>query len=162
MTVPFVKTELGADPVIVEGFFAASPHSVFRAWTDPSLIIKWFGPEPGTLLAAEVDLRVGGAWRFVMRDDGMEVMGFEGEYLVISPDSRLVFTWSKFATSSSLLGDAPISRVEVILSENGSGTNICIVHSAIDDRETRIGFSGGWEHGMENLSNLLMSVTGVD
>lgn len=155
MTLSFVKTEPGADPIIVEGFFAATPHAVFRAWTDPAVIVKWFGPQPGSLLSADVDLRIGGAWRFVMSDDERGTTGFEGEYLDIRPHSRLVLSWSKFSTRTGSTEVSSRSRVEIALSDRGKGTHICITHSAIQDDEMRIGFAGGWEHGMENLRDQL-------
>lgn len=155
MTSPFVKTEPGADPIVVEGYFAATPRAVFRAWTDPKLIVKWFGPEPGSLLSADVDLRVGGAWRFVMRDDDWGRMGFEGEYLEIDPYTRLVLSWSKFSTGTGSKDARSRSRVEIKLAEQGTGTKIHITHSAIQGRDMRTGFAGGWAHGMENLKELL-------
>ncbi len=77
MSLPFVQTAPGADPIIVTGFLAASPAKVFRAWTDPKVVMKWFGPTPGALISAEIDLRQGGKWRFVMVDDGAMIMGFQ-------------------------------------------------------------------------------------
>jgi uncharacterized protein YndB with AHSA1/START domain len=46
VTLEFVRTELGTDPIFVEGYFAASPATVFRAWTDPNIVMKWFGRAP--------------------------------------------------------------------------------------------------------------------
>lgn len=148
----FVKSALGADPIIVEGFLAASTKTVFRAWTDPEIVMKWFGPRPHSLLSAKIDLRVGGVWRFVMRDDEQEIMGFEGEYLVIDPHRHLVMSWSKFIKVLSGPHEASsISKVDITLTEKGTGTDIRIVHSAIADPSTRIGFTDGWEHGIRNL-----------
>lgn len=152
MTFQFIKSELGADPIIIEGYLAVSPKVVFQAWTDPEIVMKWFGPRPHSLLSAKIDLRVGGIWRFVMRDDEKETMGFEGEYLVINPSRRLVMNWSKFIKTPSGPHDAPsVSQVDITLTAKGAGTDIRIVHSTISDREIRIGFTDGWEHGMRNL-----------
>lgn len=154
----FVKTEIGADPIVVEGYFSSPPQSVFQAWTDPQIVKRWFGPTPDTLLSATVDLRVGGIWRFVMARDDEKTMGFEGKYLAIEQDRRLVLNWSKVTTYASGRREAtPASRVEILLSAKGSGTDIRIIHSAISDKETRIGFTGGWEHGIMNLRALLES-----
>ena len=156
MNMPFVKTEIGANPIIVEAYFAASPRQVYRAWTEPEIIMKWFGPQPGALISAEADVRVGGVWQFVMIDDGHTSMGFEGTYLEIEPDRRLVLSWSKFHKSGRGRCETPTpSKVEIILTSRGLGTDIYIVHSAIDDTDTRIGFSNGWEHGIQNLYDLL-------
>lgn len=155
MTFQFIKTELGSDPIIVEGYIAASPKAVFRAWTDPAIVMKWFGPRPHSLLSANIDLQVGGIWRFVMCNNGGETMGFEGEYLVIDPDHRLVMNWSKFIKVSSGPNDVPaVSQVDITLYGKGVGTDIRIVHSAISDKDTRIGFTDGWEHGIKNLRSM--------
>lgn len=152
----FVKTEIGADPIVVEGYFASSPQAVFQAWTDPRIVKRWFGPTPDTLLSATVDLRVGGIWRFVMARDAEKTMGFEGEYLAIEQDRRLVLNWSKVTTYANGQREATsTSKVEILLTAKGAGTNIRIIHSAIDDEETRIGFTGGWEHGIMNLRAML-------
>lgn len=159
MTLQFVKTEIGADPIIVEGYFSASPEDVFRAWTDPDIVMKWFGAKPDTLHSAEIDLRPGGRWRFLESVDAENAVGFEGEYLAIEPGRRLVFTWSRFVVRDSGERDAtPKSRVEIVLTPRGRGTDIRIVHSAIFDEPTRRGFAGGWEQGMMNLSVMFESV----
>lgn len=156
MTFQFVKTELGADPIIVEGYIAAPPGAVFRAWTDPEIVMKWFGPRPRSLLSADINLQVGGTWRFVMREDADGSMGFGGEYMVIDRDRRLVMKWSKFTETLSGPPDTPsVSQVDITLSLKGAGTDIRIVHSAIPDKDTRIGFTSGWEHGIKNLRDML-------
>ncbi|WP_246660567.1 SRPBCC domain-containing protein [Nitratireductor sp. XY-223] len=155
----FVKTEIGADPIVVEGYFSAPPCDVFRAWTDPDIVMKWFGPRPGSLHAAEIDLRRGGRWRFLETVDTGKTVGFEGEYLAIENDRRLVFTWSKFvARASGERESTPGSQVEIVLTPKGSGTDIRIVHSAIRDEPMRRGFAGGWEQGMINLCAILEKV----
>ncbi|WP_415404546.1 SRPBCC family protein [Tateyamaria sp. SN3-11] len=152
----YVSSAVGADPIIVEGYFPAPPSAVYRAWTEPEIVMKWFGPTPGILRSADIDLRVGGAWRFVMRDDGEQVMGFEGTYRIIDPNARLVFSWSKFTHRPAQHSEVTdISEVDITLSAKGSGTDVRIVHAAIDDVDLRTGFTGGWEHGMANLYDML-------
>lgn len=152
MTFEFIQSPLGADPIIVEGYLAATPKAVFRAWTNPEMVMKWFGPRPYSLISAKIDLRVGGVWRFVMRDDELETMGFEGEYLVVEPSCSLVMSWSKFIKVPTESYETPlVSQVDITLTAKGAGTDVRIAHSALQDRGTRIGFTDGWEHGMRNL-----------
>lgn len=101
MSWSFVRTEPGDDPIIVEGFFTAPPARVFRAWTDPRVVEQWFGPAPNTLHSAAIDLRPGGSWVFLESSDASGSVGFEGEYLVVEPDRRLVFTWSRVVAPAS-------------------------------------------------------------
>ena len=73
--------------------FPVAPEKVWRAWTDPQALKRWFGPagEQEPVSVADIDLRVGGRWRFVNRHPKGEA-AFHGEYREITPYSRLVFT----------------------------------------------------------------------
>ena len=73
--------------------FAAPAHLVWKAWTTPELIQRWWHAKRGEVKSAEVDLRVGGKWRWVMvtTEGGFEV-AFHGEYREIVPHERLVYT----------------------------------------------------------------------
>ncbi len=153
----FVGSKPGQEPVVVEGYFPAAPATVFRAWTDPDIVMKWFGPRPNSLHSAIIDLRQGGAWRFLEFKDDEKSVWFEGEYLEVEPNRRLVFTWSKLTAHSGGTDAAPGSRVEVTFSAEGTGTRVRLVHSAIHSDEMRRGFAGGWERGFDNLSAWLPS-----
>lgn len=153
---PFISTEVGADPIVIEAYLAASHQDVFRAWTDPLVVKKWFGHKPYSLHSAAVDLRVGGVWRFIESNDEERTTGFEGEYLAIEIDRRLAFTWSRVVAYATGEREAtPESQVEIVLSPSGAGTDIRITHSAIGDAPTRERFSGGWRRGMANLKATL-------
>ena len=154
----FLKTEPGADPIVVEGSLEASPAEVFRAWTDPNVVKRWFGRAPNTLVSATIDLRVGGAWRFLEHEDGVESIGFEGEYLAIELDHCLVFTWVKFTTTADGgRTSTPPSQVEISLFPSETGTNLRVTHSAIHGDEMRRGFAHGWNHGIAAMQTLFAS-----
>src|ERR1700686_188011 len=70
----------------------APKHLVYRAWTTPELIKRWWGGDRGTVTIAEVDLRVGGTWRYVMTAHGGFEVAFHGEYREIVPNERIVST----------------------------------------------------------------------
>ncbi len=70
----------------------APPAALFRCWTEPDLLKRWFAPEPWTVPEAELDLRVGGASRIVMQGPDGTRYPSRGVYLEIVPDARLVFT----------------------------------------------------------------------
>ena len=82
---------IGPDAVEIQRRLAAPGDDVFRWWTDPERLREWMSPV-GTV-EAEVDLRVGGTIRIVMKGDGM-VIEHQGTYLEIEPPRRLAFTWS--------------------------------------------------------------------
>lgn len=101
----------------------APVSDVFRWWTDPDLLQEWMSPV-GTV-EAQVDLRVGGAFRIVMRGEGT-VIEHVGEYVVIEPPRRLVFTWA-----SRFTGAEP-SLVTVVLEPDGdAATQLRLVHSRL-------------------------------
>lgn len=152
----FVKTEPVDETIIVEGYFAVSPSQMFQAWTNPEIIKKWFGREPNSLHSAEVDLRQGGIWRFLKSSDEEKAVGFEGEYLEIEQDHRLVFSWSHAVTfANGEKETTPASRVEVVFSSKGSGTNVILHHSAIRSEDGRKGVGGGWEISFGILKHFL-------
>lgn len=151
----FVSTEPGADPIVVEGHLAVSPRRVFEAWTDPKIVTKWFGPEPGSLASASIDLRPGGRWRFVETTDGPLSTSFEGEYLEIVPDELLVFTWIKVTGGrGGRRQETPTSKVEIRFRRARGGTDLRITHSDLD-ADSRVGFRQGWEGGTTNLAAFL-------
>src|SRR2546421_6050159 len=78
------------EQILVTREFDAPRHLVYRAWTTPELVRRWWHANRGTVTLVEIDLRVGGKWRYVMgADDGMEG-GVHGEYLELVPDERIV------------------------------------------------------------------------
>jgi uncharacterized protein YndB with AHSA1/START domain len=164
--VEFVKTKPGDDPIIVDCYFAAAPASVFQAWTNPDIVMKWFGPAPNSLHSADIDLHVGGRWRFVESINDKRTLSFEGEYIAIDVNERLVFTWSQVITHKSgdhKTGDreaTPPSEVEITLSSNGDGTDIRLTHSSIQDAATRTGFAGGWERAFNSFAKLFSNAGG--
>ena len=80
------------EQILITREFDAPKHLVFKAWTTPELVKRWWNAKRGEVTVAEIDLRVGGTWRYVMvADSGFEV-GFHGEYREIVPNERLVST----------------------------------------------------------------------
>jgi uncharacterized protein YndB with AHSA1/START domain len=80
------------DQILITREFDAPKHLVYKAYTTPDLVRRWWHANRGEMTIAEIDLRVGGKWRYVMvADDGSEV-GFHGEYREIVPNERLVST----------------------------------------------------------------------
>ena len=72
--------------------FDAPRHLVFRAWTTPELIERWWSGDRGEVTSIEVDLRAGGSWRYVMTANAGFEVAFHGEYLEVVPDERIVST----------------------------------------------------------------------
>src|SRR4051812_28391493 len=80
--------------IVLERVFDAPWRLVYDAFTKPELIKRWFGAERGKLVICEVDLRVGGRWRYVMRLPSGKDMGMSGVYKELSPPEQMVHTES--------------------------------------------------------------------
>src|SRR5207253_9989107 len=78
--------------ILITREFNAPGHLVYKAYTTPELIKRWSGGDRGEVTLAEVDLRVGGRWRYVMTANGGFEVGFHGEYREIVPNECIVST----------------------------------------------------------------------
>jgi uncharacterized protein YndB with AHSA1/START domain len=142
-------TELG-HVVRLERTFAAPAEDVFDAWTSPEVMRRWLHPASdwGTP-EAEVDLRVGGSVRVVMRKpDGTEVEA-RGEYTLIDRPHRLTMTWT--------FGDEPSNEqlIELSFSESEGSTTVVLVNSGISTGERRDAQEWGWRGCLDQLQRAL-------
>jgi uncharacterized protein YndB with AHSA1/START domain len=75
--------------IVSERTFDAPRERVFAAFVDPELIPDWWGPHGGTTIVDQMDVRPGGAWRYIYRDDNGEEVAFRGVYREVTPPERL-------------------------------------------------------------------------
>ncbi len=80
--------------IMMTRVFDAPRRLVFEAWTKPEHLLRWFGPHSCPIVACEIDLRVGGAWRFILRGPDGKSLGMRGVYREIKPTERLISTES--------------------------------------------------------------------
>ena len=154
MTLEFLKSPLGGDPVVSEAVFQAPPERVFRAWTDPEEIRSWFGHEPFCLENVELDLRPGGKWLFAFK--GPSFRAVCGEYLEVLPNTLLVFTWRhEEAQESGAVEVSPKSKVTVRFASDGAGTILTITHEDIADDSARRNVSQGWGRALQSLTDVV-------
>jgi uncharacterized protein YndB with AHSA1/START domain len=136
--------------VRVERTFAASAEEVFDAWTSPEVMRRWLHPGADwETPEAEVDLRVGGNVRVVMRrPDGSEIES-RGEFTLIDRPRRLVMTWT--------FGDEPSNEqlLELSFFESGGSTTVRLVNSRISTDERREGQDWGWRECLVQLERVL-------
>jgi uncharacterized protein YndB with AHSA1/START domain len=140
--------------ILIERQFDAPKHLVYKAWTTPELIKRWWNAKRGTVTIADVDLRIGGTWRWVMMTDrGFEV-AFRGEYREIVPDERLVFT-----EIFEPMPDAGALTTLTLVERNGrTMLTILTEHASKSNRDAHI--NSGMEAGMQDAMDLLEQVTG--
>ncbi len=141
------------DTVRIERTFQAPAEVVFDAWTTEEVMRRWWQAEVGWETAeAEVDLRVGGAVRVVMRDPVKdEEYGGGGHYTEIERPSRLAFTWIWD-------GDTRRTLIEIDFEESDGATRVSFSHSGLLDEATVRSHEGGWTHVFDNLERMLTSM----
>ena len=87
------KVTLPSDQdILITREFAARRELVWRAWTEPALVERWWAGHRGSMRSVDIDLRVGGAWRYVMDAQGDFEVAFHGEFREIAPEERIVTT----------------------------------------------------------------------
>ncbi len=156
----FLQTEPGAEPVILEAVFPASRTRVFQAWTDPEQIMKWVGAKAGSLVSAEIDVRIGGRWCFVVADNKDGRWSLVGEYTEIDTNTRLQFTWRHVReVSGAAREETPNSTVTVTFNAQGAATRVRLHHESILREDGRRGVGTGWEATFVNLNDLLISTS---
>jgi uncharacterized protein YndB with AHSA1/START domain len=144
------------DPSVLrlERIFRASVARVFEAWTSAELLRRWYPPGADwDTPVAEVDPRVGGALRLVMRSPDGEEFGGGGHYREITPPTRrLVFTWGWDRRDVG----AGLQLIEVDFTDNGDGTTtVVMTNRGLDDTAARESHREGWEGSFDNLDRLL-------
>ena len=141
--------------VRVERTFAASAEDVFDAWTSAEVMRRWFHCAPGwETPEAEVDLRVGGDVRVVMRKPDGTTAEARGEYTLIERPHRLAMTWA--------FSDDPANEqlIELSFSESHGSTTVVLVNSGISTGERRDAQDWGWRGCLDQLERMLGSVRG--
>jgi uncharacterized protein YndB with AHSA1/START domain len=145
-------TEEPGRAVRIERTFVASAKEVFDAWTSAEVMRRWFHCDPDwDTPLAEVDLRVGGKLRVVMRrPDGTEVEA-QGTFALIDRPHRLVMTWT--------FDDDPSNEqlLELSLTETDGATTVLLVNSRVSTDERRDEQAQGWQGCLDELHRLLAS-----
>jgi uncharacterized protein YndB with AHSA1/START domain len=143
------------DAIRIQRTFAAPPSDVFEVWTSPEMLRRWYPPGPDwDTPVAEVDLRVGGKLRIVMRNPAGESFGGGGEYREVAPPTRLVFTWT---WDQPEIG-ATVQLVEVdFIAEPDGSTTVVMTNSGLHDDRARQSHREGWDGSFDNLARLLLS-----
>jgi uncharacterized protein YndB with AHSA1/START domain len=147
------------EQILITREFDAPRHLVFKAWTTPELVKRWWSGQRGAVTSAEIDLRVGGSWRYVMTSsEGFEV-AFHGEYQEIVPDERLVSTEIYEIPDQ---GDSPPTVNTATFTEADGRTRLEILVQCPSKelRDTIIdsGMEGGMQESMDALEQVAISL----
>ncbi|MCG8603897.1 SRPBCC domain-containing protein [bacterium] len=131
--------------------FAAPCEKVFRAWTDPAELGKWWRVSEGwSTPVAEVDLRVGGQYRLGMQDPEAEgpYVVF-GTYQEVVPPNKLVYTWQWEGLESEA------TLVTVVFRDLGESTEVELVHTKFPNQEECHKHNQGWLGCLQQLEAIL-------
>lgn len=158
------KVTLPADTeILIVREFDAPRHLVYKAYTTPELVKRWWAGQRGEMTLAEIDLRVGGRWRYVMvAGEGGFQVGFHGEYREIVPDERIVNT-EIFEGVPEHGMPASEAALNVVTFEEADGRTTLTLRVQCDSRATRdaiveSGMEGGMQEGMDLLEQVAISL----
>ena len=141
------------EEILITRMFDAPSELVFEAWTTPEIVKRWWGGDRGVVNEAEIDLRIGGRWRWAMTATGGFEVAFSGEYREIDRPHRLVRT-----EVFELVPDA--EAVSTITFEEADGVTtmrILVRYPSRDHRDAAIasGMEGGLQVALDYLEDLV-------
>lgn len=145
------------EQILVTREFEAPPHLVYRAWTTPELVRRWWSGRRGEMTLAEIDLRVGGTWRYVMIANGGHEVGFHGEYREIVANERIVST-EVYEGPWPAGGDPAITTV-TFTATAGGGTLLEQLMQVGSREERDAIIATGMETGIHEQLDLLEELT---
>jgi uncharacterized protein YndB with AHSA1/START domain len=140
------------EQILIRREFDAPRHLVYKAWTTPELVKRWWSARRGEVTIAEIDLRVGGAWRYVMVADGGFEVAFHGEYREIVPNERIVST----EVYEGMPDAEALDTVTFAEVDGRTTVTILVQHSSKANRDAHI--DSGMEDGLEDALDLLEEV----
>ena len=145
-----------ATQILITRRFAAPKHLVVRTHTEPDLVRRWWAGERGEMTVCEIDLRVGGSWRYAMTANGGFEVAFSGEYREIEPHDRIVRT----EIFEAMPGESSTVTVELTATEGGTILTMLSEYASEATRDAVIGsgMEGGMQEGMDALERVAIEL----
>ena len=143
--------------ILITREFDAPRHLVWKAYTTPELVARWWSGERAKVTSAEIDLRVGGSWRYVATANGGFEVAFHGEYREVSAPDRLVNT--------EIFEGAPegVGMVTTTFTETDGRTTMTQLceygDRAVRDMVIDSGMEGGMQESLDQLEQVSVSLT---
>ena len=136
--------------------FDAPRHLVYEAWTTPELVTRWWSGQRGEVTSAEIDLQVGGSWRFVMVAKGGFEVAFHGEYREIVPDERIVST-EVYEGMPEAEATSTLNLSEI---DGRTTLTLLVQHTSQAHRDAHVnsGMEGGLQEAMDLLEQVAISL----
>jgi uncharacterized protein YndB with AHSA1/START domain len=150
------------EQILITREFDAPKELVYKAWTTPELVKRWWAGHRGEVTSAEIDLRVGGGWRYVMVAQGGFEVGFHGEYREIVPNERIVSTEIYEMPEADPIPDdeAPLNIVTFTELDGRTTLTVLVQCTTQELRDVIIdsGMEAGMQEGMDLLEQVAISL----
>jgi uncharacterized protein YndB with AHSA1/START domain len=143
------------EQLLITREFDAPKHLVYKAWTTPELVKRWWSGHRGEMTIAEIDLRVGGRWRYVMVADGGFEVAFHGEYREIVPNERIVST-QVYEMPEAPEGEGVLNIVTFTEVDGRTILSLLVQTASKEDRDAIL--NSGMEVGMQEQMDLLEQI----
>jgi uncharacterized protein YndB with AHSA1/START domain len=145
------------EQILITREFAAPKHLVYKAWTTPELVKRWWNAKRGEVTIAEIDLRPGGMWRYVMVADGGFEVAFHGEYREIVPNEQIVSTEVYEGAPQGEGPEQGTLNTATFTEADGRTTLTILVQAPSKEIRDAI-IDSGMEAGMQDAMDLLEQV----
>jgi uncharacterized protein YndB with AHSA1/START domain len=150
---PGLVTEPAERVLLLTRVFNAPPAVVFKAWTEPDQVMRWWGPHGFKVISCEMDVRTGGKWLLCMRGpDGADTWQ-HFIYRQIVPSERLVFAYA-FADAAGNTGHETL--VTVIFAEAGNKTTLTLHQAIFESVGVRDDHTRGWGEALDHLADYVI------
>ena len=140
------------DQILITREFDAPKHLVFKAFTTPDLVKRWWHAKRGEMTLCEIDLRVGGTWRYVMVASSGPEVGFHGEYRELVPNERIVST----EVYEGMPEGEAVDTVTFTEVDGRTIVTVLVQHTSEEHRDAHI--NSGMEAGLQDAMDLLEQV----
>ena len=146
------------DQILITREFDAPRHLVYKALTNPELVRRWFHANRGVVKSVEIDLRVGGKWRYVSEADSIGEIGFRGEYRELVPNERIVWTEFYEGVPDEVAEEDATTVNTATLTETDGRTTLAVLIQAPSKAARDAIIESGMEAGMQDAYDLLEEV----
>jgi uncharacterized protein YndB with AHSA1/START domain len=150
------------EQILITREFDAPRHLVYRAWTTPELVRRWWSGKRGEMTSCEIDLRVGGGWRYVMLAHGEFEVAFHGEFRELVPDERIVTTEVYEMPDAEPLPpeDEPLNIIDFAETDGRTTLTLLVQTTSREMRDAIIesGMEAGMQEGLDLLEQVAISL----
>jgi uncharacterized protein YndB with AHSA1/START domain len=144
------------EQILITREFDAPKQLVYEAWTTPELVKRWWSGKRGSMTLAEIDLRVGGMWRYVMIANGGFEVAFHGEFREIVPNERIITT----EVFEGFPDGEAVDTVTFTEADGRTTLTMLVQHASKEHRDAHVnsGMEGGMQESMDALEEVARSL----